>query len=168
MRGMLAVAAAAAAVVLTLVSGCSTGASGTAATSTSTGDVLAVWREFAACARTHGVPTLSDPQLGEDGKVVFPGFEERSAPETVRQACQQILDRLPAQGGASAAPTDVAALLRYAQCMRSHGFPDWPDPKADGTFPAAALPSQKTPALVAAMQGCDSLNPDPRGRVYGS
>jgi hypothetical protein len=52
--------------------------------------------------------------------------------------------------------------------MRAHAFPDWPDPKADGTFPAAQLPAQKTPALIAAMRACDSLNPDPHGHVYGS
>jgi hypothetical protein len=52
--------------------------------------------------------------------------------------------------------------------MRGHGFPDWPDPKPDGTFPAAQLPSMKTPALISAMQACDSLNPDPGGHVFGS
>ena len=153
-----------------LGSGCSGGSApaGAQPTASSPADVLAVWRDFAACARTHGVPNLPDPRMDGDGKVVFPGFEDRSAPDSVRQGCQQILDRLPADDHPSAAPTDIPALLRYAACMRSHGFPDWPDPKANGTFPAAQLPNQKTPALISAMHACDALNPDPGGHVFGS
>jgi hypothetical protein len=26
-------------------------------------------------------------------------------------------------------------MVLFSQCMRSHGLPDWPDPRADGTFP---------------------------------
>jgi hypothetical protein len=83
-------------------------------------------------------------------------------------SCGSILDQLPPSARTSAAPTDIPALLRYAQCMRRHGFPDWPDPKSDGTFPAAQLPTMKTPAVVSAMQACDRMNPDGAGRVYGS
>jgi hypothetical protein len=163
-------AGAALAAVAALVVGCSD-ASPTGhqqPTATSTADMLAVWRDFAACARTHGVPDLPDPTIGPDGKVVFPGFENRSAPDSVRAGCQQILDRLPADGRPSAAPTDIPALLRFAACMRVHGFPDWPDPQANGTFPAGQLPNKKTPALISAMQACDSLNPDRGGHVYAS
>jgi hypothetical protein len=168
MRGALVVATVAA--VGSLMTGCSGSgaAAGPRSTATSSADVLAVWRDFAACARTHGVPNLPDPRMNADGKVDFPGYEDRQPPDSVRQGCQQILDRLPADTRSSAAPTDIPALLRYAACMRSHGFPDWPDPKANGTFPAAQLPNQKTPALISAMQACDALNPDPGGHVFGS
>lgn len=161
------------ALVAALVAGC--GASGGsdpgrggADAVSSSADTMTVWREFATCARHNGVPGLPDPVQNSEGKVVFPGYESSAAPESVRRACAHILDRLPAQAGASGAPTDIPALLRYAQCMRGHGFPDWPDPKQDGTFPAAQLPSMKTPALISAMQACDSLNPDRGGHVYGS
>jgi hypothetical protein len=176
MRRSLVVAVAAVLVgMVTLASGCSgagpngsTGSTGSGASPTSQADVLAVWRDFAACARTHGVPNLPDPRINADGKVEFAGFDERAEPDSVRQGCQQILDRLPADSRASAARTDIAGLLRFATCMRQHGFPDWPDPKANGTFPAAQLPNQKTPALISAMQACDALNPDRGGHVYGS
>ena len=171
MRTLVVVAAvsAAAAALVGCSGGPSTGrAAGAAGVTTSSGDVLAVWQDFAACARTHGVPGLPDPQLDSTGKVQFPGYDGRSVPERVKAGCRSILDRLPPDVRPDAAPTDIPALLRYAQCMRVHGFPDWPDPKADGTFPAAQLPNEKTPAVVAAMQACDSLNPDQGGHVYGS
>jgi len=136
----------------------------------SAGEVLAVWQRFAACARTHGVPSLPDPLLNADGKASFPGFDERSLPDSVKTSCQGILARLPAGSSPNAqpAPTDIAALLQFAQCMRHHDFPSWPDPKSDGTFPAAQLPGMKTPALISGMKACDGLNPDKGGHVYGS
>jgi hypothetical protein len=146
----------------------SPGGGSAAASATGTADVLAVWQRFAVCARAHGVPNLPDPQLDSHGKATFPGFDAHDEPADVKIACQTILNQLPPDSRSNPAPTDIRALLRYAQCMRTHSFPDWPDPKADGTFPAAQLPSAKTPALVAAMQACDSLNPDKRGHVYGS
>jgi hypothetical protein len=41
------------------------------------------------------------------------------------------------QGNAGAAPTraeEQAAALKYSQCMRSHGEPNFPDPLASGAF----------------------------------
>jgi hypothetical protein len=153
--------------VLALLGACSGPAAGHA-TSSPPSDSLAVWREFAACARTHGVPGLPDPRLDAEGNVHFPGVSGTTMPGSVRAACAPLLDRLPAQDRPSAAPTDIPALLEFARCLRQHGFPDWPDPKPDGTFPSAELPTVKTPAFVAAMQACDQLNPDRGGHIYGS
>jgi ABC-type sugar transport system ATPase subunit len=57
--------------------------------------------------------------------------------------------------------------MRFAACMRQHGVPDWPDPKADGTFPfvGTALEREgKSPRVLAAARACRQLNPDPRGQ----
>jgi len=173
-RRLASISGAAALVLLTcVVTGCSGAvapSASAAAGGSSSGDAMAVWQQFTACARAHGVPGLPDPQVNAAGKVSFPGYDGRSMPDAVRTACQPILDALPvgARPSANPAPTDIAALLRFAQCMRQQGFPNWPDPKSDGTFPAAQLPSMKTPALVSAMHACDHLNPDRGGHVYGS
>ncbi len=71
-----------AAVLALSLSGCSgsparTNTGGAHATSSS--DVLAVWEQFATCARAHGVPNLPDPVPDLDGKARFPGFDGRSA-----------------------------------------------------------------------------------------
>jgi len=169
MRRSASVVAAVAVAVGALVSSCSgagaasgTGASGAA-------EVQAIWHRFAVCARAHGAPGLPEPVVDASGSVTFPGSTAKE-PDSVRRACNGILDALPprASQGSDHPPTDIAALLRFAQCMRQHGLPDFPDPKADGTFPAAQLPPIKTPAVIDAMRACDRLNPDRGGHIYGS
>jgi len=156
------------ALVLSFVAACSSAGGAAATTPMSSSDVLAVWQRFAVCARAHGDPDLADPVFDANGKVQFPGAPN-AAPDSVRVACSHLLDGLPPDRSPSGRPpTNIAGLLQFARCMRDHGFPDWPDPKSDGTFPSAQLPSVKTPAVVAAMGACDHLNPDPGGHVYGS
>jgi hypothetical protein len=55
--------------------------------------------------------------------------------------------------------------------MREHGVPEWPDPKADGTFPIVGTEIEregKSPRVVRAGQACKELNPDPNGTIHGS
>jgi hypothetical protein len=155
------------------LAGC-TASSGSAAATTTTGqqDAAAVWHQLVQCARTHGMPNLPDPRIDSNGQAHFPdGLPD--PPRSVQQACQSIYDRLPAsaRGDAARPPADIQGLLRFAGCMRQHGVPDFPDPKADGTFPLAGTSlgrEGKTPRTIRAMQACDRLNPDPKGRIYGS
>ena len=157
------------AAVVIVLAGCGSGAGAATARPTSSADVLAVWQRYALCARAHGVPTLPDPAFAADGRITFPGFTAKASLEGVQAACASILHSLPPNPSTSGGPpSDIAGLLRFAQCMRTHAFPDWPDPKSDGTFPASGLPPMKTPALISAMTACDHLNPDKAGHVYGS
>ena len=159
--------------VVLLLAGCSASGGPQAATTTTSGqqDAAAVWRQLVQCARSHGMPNLPDPQVDSDGQAHFPNGVPKP-PDSVRRACQWIYDRLPASAGGDKGrpPTDLQALLRFARCMRQHGIADFPDPKADGTFPLAGTSAGrgKTPQLVRAMQACDRLNPDPNGSIYGS
>ena len=50
-------------------------------------------------------------------------------------------------------------------------MPDWPDPKADGTFPLVGTSIEregKSPRFLKAARACRRLNPDPTGSVHGS
>jgi hypothetical protein len=159
-------------VLLAGLAGCSAAGGSQAATTTSgQQDAAAVWHELVACARANGMPSLPDPQIDSNGKAHFPDGTP-DPPQSVRRACQSIYDRLPAaaRGDTERPPADIQALLRFARCMREHGVADFPDPKADGTFPLAgtSLGHGKTPRLITAMRACDRLNPDPNGRIYGS
>ena len=60
--------------------------------------------------------------------------------------------------GANATSTGSARLAQFAQCMRAHGVPSFPDPTAQGTF---NLPSGMTgsPQFASADQSCRSLAP---------
>jgi hypothetical protein len=144
-----------------------------AATTTTQPDRIAAWRELIQCVRTHGMPNLPDPHVDSNGEPHWPGGEPPEPPQSVQRACRPAFEKLAAATAdrQPVGPADVPALLRFARCMREHGMPDWPDPKADGTFPLAGTSLEqegKSPRFIRASQACDRLNPDPRGRVYGS
>jgi hypothetical protein len=96
---------------------------------------LAAARVAVACARKHGMPSVPDPTLGANGQVTFPGGTPTPTPE-VRSACAAQIRA--AQAASSTLPnlssSDMQALLRWAACMRAHGFPHWPDPNPQGVF----------------------------------
>jgi hypothetical protein len=61
-----------------------------------------------------------------------------------------------------------AALVKYAQCMRGHGIPDFPDPVGNGFKIKAEQGSdlsQQSPRFQAAESACKNLMPPPRGTV---
>jgi hypothetical protein len=114
------------------------------------------------------MPNLPDPQISADGKAVFPSGLD--IPPQTRRACQPLYDRL-VPNARNDAPThaQLAALLRFARCMRSHGIADWPDPRPDGTFaPDARISNSLKSAFRSQLLACEHLNPDPRGHVYFS
>jgi hypothetical protein len=51
------------------------------------------------------------------------------------------------------------AAVRYAQCMRDNGVPDFPDPDANGEFRGQGHEQQDDPTFQAAMEKCRSLAP---------
>jgi hypothetical protein len=160
------------ALLLAGLAGCTSSRGSAAATATTGLDAATVWHQLVQCARSHGMPNLPDPQIDSNGQAHFPDGTPK-APQSVQRACQSIYDRLPAsaRGEAGRPPTDLQGLLRFAGCMRQHGVPDFPDPRADGTFPIAGTSlarEGKSPRIIRAMQACDRLNPDPNGRIYGS
>jgi hypothetical protein len=114
------------------------------------------------------MPNLPDPQIDANGKAIFPSGLD--VPEQTRRACQSLYDRL-VPNAQDHAPTaaQLAALLRFARCMRSHGIPDWPDPRPDGTFvPDTRISNALKSTFRSQLMTCAHFNPDPRGRVYFS
>ena len=64
-----------------------------------------------------------------------------------------------AQAGGSPA-TELAKAVAYAQCIRSHGVPDWPDPETtpDGGYGFRTVGiDAESPALQSALEACKSL-----------
>ena len=116
-------------------------ATGCGAVSATGSTQAADWQTVTACIRSHGMPDWPDPAVGPDGQLGFPA----DAPHTtdqVQRACTAQFGALSVRDTATAVPpssADLALLLRFAQCLRSHGYPSWPDPGQDGTFPYAAI-----------------------------
>jgi hypothetical protein len=62
----------------------------------------------------------------------------------------------PASSKADRTHADVAQLLKFAECMRSHGVTGYPDPGSSGL---SAAPDPSSPAYQAAQKACKSLMP---------
>jgi hypothetical protein len=145
-------------VVAPVLSAC--GSHGTASPSASPStmsdaQLLSLGRELAQCIRDHGVPGLPDPSV-ENGRLTLPSDATDNIPDAqgnaAMAACQSVVNRIPASAlgkdDASRAPVtaaDVAKMRQYAQCMRQHGIPDFPDPTADGTFDLAGTSLANNP-----------------------
>jgi hypothetical protein len=100
---------------------------------------------FSACMRTHGVPSYPDPdssgQLPKGDTQQF--GVSASQFQAAQQACQHLLptDGSTAQeerhcmdtGDCSQAvvQTLLGSMRRFSACMRTHGFPNMPDPTLD-------------------------------------
>jgi hypothetical protein len=119
-----------------------------------------VWLRYATCARAHGVPDFPDPRLDSQGRASFPSdapVKQESA--QVNTACGAILKGLPASATRNGPVTaaQLRLLIAWARCMRSHGVPNWPDPRSDGTFPIIGTPlaaEGKTGPVLGGMLAC--------------
>lgn len=156
----------AAAVLVFAVAGCG-GTHSSPSAPTRSSSLAASWHQVVLCARANGMPGLRDPRIDEHtGKAIFPSG--LTVPQQTRQACGRLFNRLVPNADTHA-PTsaELAALLRFARCMRSHGIGDWPDPRSDGSFvPDAHIANATKSAFRPQLMACEHLNPDPRGRVY--
>jgi hypothetical protein len=70
-----------------------------------------------------------------------------------------------AEHAASPTPTTtgrVPQALAYAQCMRAHGVPDWPDPDSSGSFPKDQLEhlAEDDAQLLTGQAACQDMLPN--------
>jgi hypothetical protein len=147
------------------------GSSGPAATSTSgsapnsTAGNAQKAVKFAECMRSNGVSQFPDPspsgQFTIDG-VVNGSSLDPSAPafEQAMNACKNL--EPTGFTGSRRSPQQTAAALKFAQCIRTNGVPDFPDPAngqplVDTNLIPSAATSSGMSILNAAMQKCHAL-----------
>jgi hypothetical protein len=134
---------------------------------------------YSHCMRSHGVPDFPDPGSGGTlPKGTAQQFGVGSAQfQTAELACAHFL---PAADGLLTAaslqqcylthacpPALVRQALtagrQFAQCMRSHGVPTWPDPmiEAGGGPPQFSIRVSRPPSppVSAAISTCERLQP---------
>ena len=136
----------AAAVLAMLAAGCgggsasSTGSGGSRSAGGSSSSRSAV--AFSACMRSRGVPNFPDPDA--DGRPLEVDAEQLGVSDSLYQTAEHACSHLlPTRGSLQqlthqcllygACPQSLVAPLmtlerKYAECMRSHGVPNWPDP----------------------------------------
>jgi hypothetical protein len=108
--------------------------------------MLEIGRRLSQCARDHGYPDFPDPEVnGDKLEYLAPSADGKKELDAIAAIpeCKTIRDQLRALTN-SDIPTpsaaDLAKLRTFAQCIRDNGIPDWPDPKADGSFPIIGTP----------------------------
>lgn len=135
-----------AAAALALLSGCGSGTTSSkgpkAQHSTGTSSPI----QLAQCARAHGLPNFPDPTQAPDGLWQFPPMADN---QQLPSACAALKSRMGGQGPSHKAVSqaEIVKLRQFAQCMRQHGIPDWPDPQNDGSFVLPPRISQGGKAL---------------------
>ena len=155
----------AAAAVAVLAAGCGAGTSppsGSANPATASANVAKQFVAFAVCMRSRGVPDYPDPQVSNSANhlqvTISPGGADPNSPafKSADHACH---NHLPNGGHPVNGAQDQAQELTFADCMRSHAVPNFPDAGRDGAFTLPSTISQQAPAFQHAMQACSKAGP---------
>jgi hypothetical protein len=135
---------------------------------------------YAKCMRAHGVPDFPDPDSNGDFHLsknqhgrgsTGGGSSSASNQETAaNQLCHHLLAAGP-QMTAAQNQHALSQLVKYAQCMRAHGVPNFPDPHTTnggiGTPSGIAFDmsgiNQASPQYHAADHACRSLAAHAKG-----
>jgi hypothetical protein len=146
---------------LMLSAACSS--SGSSSSSNSTVGTSAYYRAalaYAQCVRAHGVPNFPDPN--SQGVFAVKNNDthaEESQLHSAENTCKHLLPNGGQETQGQQQQTRTK-LVQFAQCMRSHGLPNFPDPTSTGTLNFAGSGIKpNTPQFQSAMQACRSLLP---------
>jgi len=122
---------------------------------------------FAACMRGHGVQNFyfsNSPQARNSSTALsimghfVTGVNPRTSQfSTAMKACKHLL---PGGGPPPVTRQQIDNAVKFAACMRTHGYPDYPDPiVANGGIEEKPLPSSidtSSAQFEAAQQTCSS------------
>jgi hypothetical protein len=118
--------------------------------------------DFAHCMRTHGVAKYPDPTINGNNIGSGVNVNALGVSQSVLQAAQNDCKSLSPQNfvppGFNAAQ-NTAQAEKYAQCIRKHGVPNFPDPGANGFFTVPASINTQGSAFQAASNACHSVAP---------
>jgi hypothetical protein len=111
--------------------------------------------------RAHGVSNFPDPTTSPRNfkQALDPSTAHSPAFGPAVSACQHLLPR-GGQNSQSPRPShaQIEAEIAFAGCLRSHGFPSFPDPSTTGQLThemlAGAGINIHQPAVVQAADGC--------------
>jgi hypothetical protein len=138
-------------------------------TSTRSSGVMAQALAYARCMRSHGLSDFPDPVAGPDGGITFqinggPGSDlDRNDPrfKAANRSCRSLQPGGSQAGASGQAPISagrLAAEVKWAGCMRSHGLPGFPDPNAQGAFDSSRF-DDNSAGFQAATKACSPHEP---------
>jgi hypothetical protein len=120
---------------------------------------------YSQCIRSHGVPNFPDPVQTPSGGYGYrtPGIDPNSAAfQGALQACKALPSPWNSTGQ-QLSPAQQQAWLNWAQCIRAHGVPDFPDPTFSGSEVHDSGVGSSSPQLQSAMDACKSQRPSVGG-----
>ena len=122
-----------------------TSGSGSSTTTPTAGNPTQLLNEWAACMRSHGDPNQADPTITANKVIDIiwdpatpggysgtnKGGQGNSGPG---QYCRAYLTaaQTALQGGRPRKLPSQAEQVKYSECMRANGIPDFPDPTGNG------------------------------------
>ncbi|MEV6929396.1 hypothetical protein AB0M46_33570 [Dactylosporangium sp. NPDC051485] len=124
--------------------------------------------KFADCMRGHGIP-MEDPQMDDHAfQMSIPQGIAKEKVDAAQNACKQYLPN----GGEPMKidPQMQEKLRQFAQCMREHGVPHFPDPSEDGSVMIDGNNLGVDPQgeeFKKAEQQCQQYMPKPQGGGEG-
>jgi hypothetical protein len=128
---------------------------------------------YSKCMRSHGVANFPDPN--SNGEIELNARPQNGlsmdSPQ-MKSAIRACRSLQPASSTAQRSQ-DRAQGLKFAQCMRSHGVSNFPDPPPAGSAPQSQSsqsgsaptpgPDPNSPQFKSAMQACRNLLPSGAG-----
>jgi hypothetical protein len=145
-------------VALAACGGTGTTAGGDSSTSSAYQKALA----YAQCIRAHGIPGFPDPN--SKGEFVVPNGSSppkvsSAVQNAATRACQKLLPPAMASGPPQGSQGASNKSLQFAECMRSHGATNYPDPNPNGSFTLPKGANPESPQWQAAEKDCQKLMP---------
>jgi hypothetical protein len=165
---IVAITVAATAMVLAVVA-CSSSSPGSTPDAGSSPVTTAQLVKFAQCMRAHAIKNFPDPVNGAFSfSVVGPHSVDPSSPafQAAKAACVHLV---PGEAQRLAVTAqDLAAGDKLAACMRSHGFPAFPDPTSQNVFDVPKSINIALPGYQSAFSTCQSQAHDNNGVFPGA
>jgi len=124
--------------------------------------------KFASCMRANGVSNFPDSAVTvKDGRTEVnlpPGIANSSQFQSAMQSCRK---DLPNGGNGVASHSNTQKLIKFANCMRAHGVPKFPEPNAQGReqITGSSGVNPNSPQFQSALATCQHLLP--AGAVNG-
>ena len=165
-RKLRPLAALALSAMVALISACGSNAPAATGSGSSGNNAANVEKavKFAECMRDNGVSEFPDPNASGDFTY---GIKAGSSLDPSTAAWQQAIGACkglepPGFMPKTLTTQEIAARLKFAQCIRENGMPDFPDPSDNGPL-IVVKHAQSNTEFQAALQKCRTLLPAASG-----
>jgi len=144
--------------MVALLSACGSGTPARTSAANNTAATVEEAVKFAECMRNNGVSDFPDPDAS--GQFAY-GIKAGSSLDPSTAAWKQAVSACKDLEPTGLIPTtftsqQIAARLRFAQCMRTNGAPDFPDPSDNGPL-INVHNGQSNPEIQSAIGKCRTV-----------